>query len=188
MAAGLSGGDGILGKLVPRWVMRGVLGGLIAFRAGIGSFSSSSGSSSSSSSTIRSTGGEVGKEEGKVVDEGVNHPLKLAALMRYDFAVVEGMVGDSGRFAGLGSCFGKGGGGGEGGGGGDGDEIMLLAGGKSPVYLHRGVDLLAAALMGDGEGNGGSCGVRKVMLPGVDHLFLGKRPGVGVPLFLEFFG
>ncbi len=100
-------------------------------------------------------------------DRGVCTMAGLAELLRYDFAVVEGMVGASERYGGLGS---------------GGVEIMLLSGGKSPAWIRQGTDTLAKAM----------AGVETVVVEDVGHELVCNaemrgQPAKAVPALREFF-
>lgn len=55
----------------------------------------------------------------------------LGALIRYDFAVAEGMIGEAARFTSLAT---------------DGPEILLLSGSRTPEYLKQGISALKKAI------------------------------------------
>lgn len=139
---------------IPRWVMRGLTG--LMFR----------GQERDAARRKALPGAE---------DRGVCTMAGLTELLRYDFAVVEGMVGPAERY---GALVGGAGEDGEGGG----VEIMLLSGEKSPAWIRQGTDALAKALPG----------VKTVVVEGVGHELLCNaemrgQPAKAVPALREFF-
>ena len=145
---------------VPRWLMRWVVG--IMFR------------------TERGRGAGAAAGDGKAGDDGAvqeegNVGMKgLGALLRFDFAVAEGMAGCEDRFvqqeAGTGAV----------GEWGLSQRVMLLGGDTSPAYLKKGLDLLVKLL-----------GARKTVIGGVGHEVLcgpemRGRPEKAVPAICKF--
>ncbi len=131
---------------IPRWLMRGLTG--VMFR----------GQERDVAKRRAMPGGE---------DRGVCTMAGLTDLLRYDFAVVEGMVGASERYGALGS---------------GGVEIMLLSGGKSPVWIKEGTKTLANAMPG----------VKSVVVEDVGHELVCNaemrgQPSKAVPALREFF-
>jgi pimeloyl-ACP methyl ester carboxylesterase len=98
----------------------------------------------------------------------------LGGLLRYDFAIAEGMIGDAERWRSLGKK------------GGDNDQsvdILLLSGGLSPPYLKQCMDLLGEEISG----------AKRVVIKGVGHGVLGNPHFSGeapkaVPSLREFLG
>jgi pimeloyl-ACP methyl ester carboxylesterase len=101
-------------------------------------------------------------------DQGVATMRGLGDLIRYDFAVAEGMMGDSKAFAALGEGVGK--------------RIVLLGGSRSPEYLKQATEILALAIPG----------AKRVVINGVGHEVLcgaemRGRPENAVPAILDIF-
>ncbi|KAK5651802.1 hypothetical protein OQA88_11669 [Cercophora sp. LCS_1] len=96
--------------------------------------------------------------------EGRKKMEEMGRSLRFDFAAIEGMVGDLDRFKVV-----------------SGVEVLLLGGEKSPVYLGRGLEVLAEVFG------------RRVVLKGVGHEVLCGREMRGCPeravgVLREFFG
>ncbi len=100
-------------------------------------------------------------------DRGVCTMSGLTPVLRYDFALVEGMIGESEQYRALSR---------------GGVEIMLLSGGKSPAWMQEGISVLASAI----------AGVRVVVIEGVGHELtcnaeMRGQPAKAVPALCEFF-
>ncbi len=101
-------------------------------------------------------------------DRGVCTMAGLTALLRFEFAVVEGMAGDSRRYRALGS--------------GSGVDIMLLSGTKSLAWIKEGTAVLAEVI----------AGVETVVIQDVGHELLCNaemrgQPAKAVPLLRGYF-
>ncbi|KAG7293509.1 hypothetical protein NEMBOFW57_003561 [Staphylotrichum longicolle] len=138
---------------IPRWIMRGLTGLM-----------------------FRGQEREVAKHKALpgAEDRGVCTMAGLTDLLRYDFAVVEGMVGPAERYGVLGGA------------GEDGEEgvveIMLLSGEKSPAWIRQGTNVLSKTI----------AGVKTVVVEGVGHELLCNAemrglPAKAVPALCEFF-
>lgn len=139
---------------IPRWIMRGLTGLM-----------------------FRGQEREVAKHKALpgAEDRGVCTMAGLTDLLRYDFAVVEGMVGPAERYGAL-----------VGGAGEDGEEgvveIMLLSGEKSPAWIRQGTNVLAKTI----------AGVKTVVVEGIGHELLCNgemrgQPAKAVPALCHFF-
>ncbi|KAK1770119.1 Alpha/Beta hydrolase protein [Phialemonium atrogriseum] len=114
------------------------------------------------------------KREKGEEDRGVCTMSGLAALLRYDFAVTEGMAGESGRYEALSQR------------GDETDEekveILLLSGAKTPAFLAEGMNTLRETITG----------AKSIVVEGVGHELLcdGEmrgQPARAVPVIREFF-
>lgn len=99
-------------------------------------------------------------------DHGVTTMRGLGTMLRYDFAVVEGMVADASRCEALGDLGGR---------------ILLLSGSTSPPYLGQGISVLGEVIPG----------AKTVIIDGVGHEVLcGRemrgRPELAVSAIREF--
>jgi pimeloyl-ACP methyl ester carboxylesterase len=106
-------------------------------------------------------------------DRGVCTMAGLTPLLRYEFALVEGMVGEAERFSALRSIEAE---------GGSGVDIMFLSGGKSPAWIKEGTAVLVKAM----------AGVKTVVIEGVGHELtcnaeMRGQPAKAVPALREFF-
>jgi hypothetical protein len=118
------------------------------------------------------------KKAGGEEDRGICTMSGLTKLLRYEFAVVEGMVAESGRYEIL-SCE-------ENDEGGDAGtertELLLLSGERSPAFLLEGMAVLRETVRG----------AKSVTIDGVGHELLCNRemrgkPERAVPTIREFF-
>ena len=133
---------------IPRWVMRALTG--VVFRG-------------QEREVVRRRALLPGGE-----DRGVCTMAGLTGLLRYDFAVVEGMVGASERYGALVGAE-------------EDVEIMLLCGGKSPVWIREGMDTLGEVMEG----------VKTVVVEDVGHELVCNaemrgQPSKAVPALREF--
>ena len=103
-------------------------------------------------------------------DRGNSTFMGLGKMLRYDFAVAEGMIGDAERWKVLAKKEG-------------GVDILLLSAGLSPAYLKHGMELLGEEIEG----------AKSVVVQGVGHGVLGNPHFSGeapkaVPSIREFLG
>jgi pimeloyl-ACP methyl ester carboxylesterase len=107
-------------------------------------------------------------------DRGTCTFMGLGGMLRYDFAVAEGSIGNAEKWRVLGKKEGE---------GGKGADILLLSGGLSPGYLKHGMEVLSEEIEG----------AKRVVVEGVGHGALGNPHFAGeapkaVPSIREFLG
>jgi pimeloyl-ACP methyl ester carboxylesterase len=130
-------------QLGPSWIPRPIMKALTGFMM----WSDEQGRVSECS--VIGEQGTAKDERGMKSGLGISTTGDMAPLIRYDFAVVEDMIGPSQRFAELGGP-GK-------------VQILLLGGSQSPKYLQRGLDILQKVIKTAerveiaGEGHGVTC-------------------------------
>jgi pimeloyl-ACP methyl ester carboxylesterase len=98
---------------------------------------------------------QVKKSADGLVDEGVVTMEALAPVLRYDFALVEAMVGDAERWAGVGAVEGR--------------EILLFGGELSMGYIKVALGVLEGVMVGEGKA------VKRVEVKGVGHELLENK-------------
>ena len=107
------------------------------------------------------------KSTDEVKRDGNTSVAELAPVLRYDFAIVEEVIGEPKRFEGVG----------------EGMEVLLLDGGNSPGFVRVVMGVLERVVMG----------ARRVTIEGVGHEVLCNkdfrgRPEKAVSAIRDFFG